>query len=74
MPYEYFNGDRRNAKLTEAQAERVILDRGRTPDATFAAEFGVKPATIANVRLGRSWWSVRERLIEEGKIGHTEGE
>lgn len=53
----------RGAILTQKQATDVIRNcTDRSQDVEFARKYGVTPACIAQVRKGRTWWKLRQRL------------
>lgn len=56
------------AKLSEAQALRVLSDARSTAD--IAADYGVSKSAISSLKSGRSWAYLQRRLdkpIERGE-------
>ena len=59
----------RGRLLTEEQATVVILKcRQPRQDAKYAKKYGVTPACIEQIRIGRTWWKLRQRLRDEGLV------
>ena len=60
---------RKTAKLTDAQVRDVILHcLHPRQDAEFAAKLGVHANTIAQIRKGHNWWSLREKMMDAGEV------
>lgn len=49
-----------NAKLTEAEARKIIALRGRVPLGVLADRFGVAKSTICRIQKGRRWGHLAE--------------
>jgi hypothetical protein len=50
------------AKLTEAQAIAILINKPYRTNTQLAVEFGVKLKTVSDIRLGKTWKHLHEEL------------